>query len=44
MTKINNLSKQLFQDSKPITNEMKEAIEETSKRISKNHSKFKSRL
>lgn len=38
------ITKHLFQDSKPITNEIKEAIEETSKRISKNKSKFKSRL
>lgn len=38
------ITKQLFQDSKPITNEIKEAIEETSKRLGKNKSKFKSRL
>lgn len=38
------ITKHLFQDSKPITKEIKDAIEETSKRIAKNHSKFKSRL
>ena len=43
-TKINILTKELFQDSKPITKEIKEAIEVTSKRLAKNTSKFKSRL